>query len=87
MAVTAALSPSRLPKSPRGRFNAARIVMRALIPENPRFRYFERFSLRIKERGVREAINLSLARKRPHLSFGSVIAPSASSFMDGSASV
>ena len=57
------------------------------MPESPRFRYFERFSLLIKERVVREAINLSLARKRPDLSFGGVIASSASSFMDGSARV
>ena len=64
----------------RNRYNAVRIVMRALIPESPRLRYFKRFSLRIKERVVREAINLSLARKRPDLSFGGVIASSASSF-------
>jgi hypothetical protein len=69
------------------RINAASIVMRALVPESPRFRYFERFSLRIKERVVREAINLSLARNRPDLSFGGVIASSVSSFMDGSARV
>ena len=54
--------------------------MRALIPESPRFRYFEPFSLRIKEWVVREAINLSLARRRPDLSLGGVIASSASSF-------
>jgi hypothetical protein len=47
--------------------------MRALVPESPRFRYFERFSLRIKELVVKEAINLSLARERPDLNFGGVI--------------
>jgi hypothetical protein len=60
--------------------NAECIVMPSPISESPRFRYFERFSLRIKERVVREAINLSLARKRPDVSFGGVIASSASSF-------
>jgi hypothetical protein len=60
--------------------NAECIVIPSLISESLRFRYFERFSLRIKERVVREAINLSLARKRPDLSFGGVIASSACSF-------
>lgn len=59
--------------------------MRTLIPESPLFRYLERFSLRIKESVVREAINLSLARKRPDLSFGGVTASRVSpALMDGS---
>ena len=70
----------RLCTAPRKRCNAVRIVMRALISESSRFRYLERFSLRIKERVVREAINLSLVRKRPDLTFGGVIASSASCF-------
>jgi hypothetical protein len=72
------LHPLRIQK--RDGCNAECIVTPSLISESPRFRYFERFSLRIKERVVREAINLSLARKRPDLSFGGVIASSASSF-------
>ena len=51
------------------------------------FRHSERYSLRIKERLVREAISLSLARKRPDRSFGGVTASSASSLIDGSARV
>jgi hypothetical protein len=40
--------------------NAGSIVMRLSMPESPWFCYFERCSLLIKERAVREAINLSL---------------------------
>src|ERR1700689_1884921 len=58
--------------APHFKFNAEDIVMRTLIPESPLLRYFQCFSLRIKERVVREAINLSVARKRPDLSFGGV---------------
>jgi hypothetical protein len=87
MALTAAASPSSLPRSSTGRFNAEGIVTRTLIAESPLFRYLERFSLRIKEWVVREAINLSLARKRPDLSFGGVTASSVSSSMDGSTRV
>ena len=50
-------------------------------------RYPGRFSLRIKERLVREAISLSLARKRPDRSFGAMTASSASSLMEGSTRV
>jgi len=75
------------PQSEKAVFNAGSIVMRAIVSDSPRFRYFDRFSLRIKERLVRKAINLSLARKRPDLNFGGVIASSASNFMDGSARV
>ncbi len=81
------LTSNRKCGAPHFRFNAESIVMRALIPKSPLFHYFDRFSLRIKERVVREAINLSLARKRPDLSFGGVTASSVSSFMDGSARV
>jgi hypothetical protein len=47
--------------------------MRSLVPKNPYFRYFERSSLRIKERVVKEAINLSLTRECPDLNFGGAI--------------
>jgi hypothetical protein len=53
----------------------------------PRCRYCEPRSRRIKEEVINEAINLSVARKRPDFSFGGVTASSASRFMDGSARV
>ena len=73
--------------SANGRFNAVNIVMRTLSTRARLFRYFERSSRRIKERLVREAMSLSLARKRPDRSFGAVTALSASSLIEGSARV
>jgi hypothetical protein len=67
--------------------NAANIAMRTPAPESSDFRYFERSFLHIKERAVKDSINLSLARNRPDLSLGAVIDSSASSFIDGSARV
>ena len=68
-------------------FNAANIFMRALFAESPHSCHFERRSRRIKEGVVSDAINLSVARKRPDFSFGGVTASSASRFTDGSARV
>jgi DNA replication protein DnaC len=68
-------------------FNAAYIVMRALFAESPNSCHFERRSRPIKEGVVSDAINLSVARKRPDFSFGGVTASSASRFTDGSARV
>ena len=62
-------------------------LMRTLSTRARLFRYFERSSRRIKERLVREAMSLSLARKRPDRSFGAVTALSASSLIEGSARV
>ena len=73
--------------APHLRFNAVNIVMRTLSTRARLFRYFERSSRRIKERLVREAMSLSLARKRPDRSFGAVTALSASSLIEGSARV
>jgi DNA replication protein DnaC len=81
------LTSNRKCGAPHFRFYAEHIVMRTLIPESPLFRYFHRFSRRIKEWIVREAINLSLARKRPDLSLGGVTSSSVSSFIDGSTRV
>jgi hypothetical protein len=67
--------------------NAVDIVMRGLVLENPNFRYCERFSVRIKDRAVKDAINLSLARNRPDLSLGAMTDSSTSSFIDGSTRV
>ena len=49
--------------------------------------HVERVPLRITERGVSDAISLSVALKRPDRSGGAIIASSASSFTDGSARV
>ncbi len=73
--------------APHFKFNAANIVMRALFAESPTSYHFERWSRRIKEGVVSDAINLSVARKRPDFSFGGVTASSASRFTDGSARV
>ena len=69
------------------KFNAANIFMRALFAESPKSCHFKRRSRRIKEGVVSDAINLSVARKRPDFSFGGVTASSASRFTDGSARV
>jgi hypothetical protein len=45
------------------------------------------FSLRIRERELNKAINLSVALKRLERSFGAIIASRASSFTEGSARV
>lgn len=87
MAVTAALSPSILPQSSTGRFNAALIVMRLSSLGAQINRYPDRIALRIKVRPVRVAISLSLARKRPDLSFGAVTASRASNLIEGSTRV
>jgi len=73
--------------APHLRFNAANIFMQALFAESPHSIHFERRSRRIKEGVVSDAINLSVARKRPDFSFGGVTASSASRFTDGSARV
>jgi len=67
--------------------NAVDIVMRGLVLESPIFLYFELFSVRIKDRAVKDAINLSLARNRPDLSLGAMTDSSTSSFIDGSTRV
>ena len=67
--------------------NAVDIVMRSLVLGSPALRYCELFSLRIKDRAVKDAINLSLARNRPDLSVGAMTDSSTSSFIDGSARV
>jgi hypothetical protein len=70
------------------RFNAESIVMRTPESERPAFHAFDRLIHRIKEEPlVREAISLSLARKRPERSEGGVTASRASSLIDGSARV
>lgn len=71
----------------KGLFNAESIVMRALVAESPVLRHYSAFCRRIKEWGVNEAINLSLARNRPDLRCGGVAASSTSSLMEGSARV
>jgi len=81
------LTSNRKCGAPHLRFNAVSIVMRTHILKSPTFRYFDRCSRRIKAGVVREAISLSLARKRPDRRFGAVTATSASSLMDGSARV
>jgi hypothetical protein len=73
--------------SPKLRFDAVNIVVRTPLDKSPPFPLFRTFSRRIKERLVREAMSLSLARKRPDRSFGAVTALSASSLIEGSARV
>jgi hypothetical protein len=87
MAVAMVVLCRMLPHSEKGVFNAANIFTRALFAESPNSCHFERRSRRIKEGVVNDAINLSVARKRPDFSFGGVTASSASRFTDGSARV
>jgi hypothetical protein len=69
--------------SPKLRFDAVNIVVRTPLDKSPPFPLFRTFSRRIKERLVREAMSLSLARKRPDR--GNRV--SASSLIEGSARV
>src|SRR5215831_15910155 len=57
------------------------------LPSARNHRYPGCFSLRIKEGVVKDAMSLSLAWKRPDLSFGAVTASRASSLIDGSTRV
>ena len=58
------------------------ILLRGLSSLRVRaFSRFQRLSRRIKERALRDAISLSLARKRPDLNFGGVTTSSASSLI------
>lgn len=69
------------------KFNAVNIFMLGSHRGEPCFCYFDCRARRIKDRVVRDAINLSLARKRPDFSFGGVTASRASRLIDGSARV
>jgi hypothetical protein len=60
--------------SENGKFNAVSIFMLGSHRGEPCFCYFDCRVRRIKDGVVREAINLSLARKRPDFSFGGVTA-------------
>ena len=82
-----AKKPIAAPRCLGSAANAVDIVMRSLVLGSPALRYCELFSLRIKDRAVKDAINLSLARNRPDLSVGAMTDSSTSSFIDGSARV
>ena len=81
------VAPICAPKCFGSEANAVDIVMRGLVLESPDFRYCELLYLRIKDRAVKDAINLSLARNRPDLSLGAMTDSSTSSFIDGSTRV
>jgi hypothetical protein len=79
--------PRKFGHSSYPKFNACNIIMLGSTALSPARSYFERRSRRIKDGVVKDAINLSLAWKRPDFSFGGVTASSASRFMEGSARV
>jgi hypothetical protein len=70
-----------------GSCNAPHIVMQSLLRETLLSGHFDRYGLRIKLRGLRDAISLSVALNLPVRSFGATTDSSTSSFTDGSTRV
>jgi DNA replication protein DnaC len=73
--------------APHNKFNAEHIVMQSPLFRSPESSYFADDLLRIKLPALSEAINSSVALKRPERSFGAMTDSSASSFTEGSARV
>ena len=86
-ALASSASPNSGGSSSTARFNAERIEMLSPARLGLQRRHLGGVVLRIMEWDVREAINLSVALKRPERSFGAIIDSRASSFTDGSARV